>query len=66
MFEKEKAKLATDGMYLKRYGEKKRNNKELVMIAVRQFGCALEFASPELQNDKDILAIVQKSGIPLL
>ena len=24
MFEKEKAKLATDGLYLKRYGEKKR------------------------------------------
>ena len=66
MFEKEKARLAKNGLYLMRCNEAKRSNKELVMVAVNQNGLALQFASPELRNDKDIvLKAVEQNGLAL-
>ena len=39
-----------------------RNNREIVMEALRGCGSALEFASPELQNDQEVvLAAVKRS-----
>ena len=66
MFEREKEKLMADGMHLRNYSDKKRNNKELVMVAVNQNGGALEFASPELQGDKEIVSkAVEQNGSAL-
>ena len=41
-------------------------NREIVMIAVQNDGCELEYASDELKNDREIVMIaVQKNGCAL-
>ena len=32
-----------------------KNDKEIVLVAVNKYGFILEYASKELQNDKDIV-----------
>ena len=42
------------------------NNRELVLAAVHQDGCALEFASGTLRNDRElVLAAVHQDGCAL-
>ena len=50
-----------------KYIEFKRDDKEIVLTAVKQKGKLLSFVSKELQNDKDVvLAAVKNYGEALL
>jgi hypothetical protein len=39
-----------------------RNNKEIIMAAISQNGRALKYASEQLQNDKELLLLLEKSN----
>ncbi len=52
--EKIKQELSKDGLKLVRY-PKLKNNKEAVLVAVKQNGWALEFASKKLRANKEVV-----------
>ena len=55
--------LAADGERLQDFSEEDRNNKELVLVAVTNYGEALEYASDELKSNRDVvLAAVTNDG----
>ena len=49
-----KQELAKDGLELRKYPEFQ-DNEEVVLLAVKENGFALEFASKRLQNKKEIV-----------
>ncbi len=51
--------LRQDGWKLKNH-PKLKNNKEAALIAVKQNGWALQYASDELKNDKEFISDVAK------
>ena len=53
--------LSANGMNLQ-YNDEIQDNKELVLIAVKQNGMALEYASKELQNDKEVVMAAVKNN----
>ena len=57
--------LSKNGLLLENFPDLQ-NNKEAVLIAVRQNGLALQFASKRLKNDKEVvLQAVKQNGLAL-
>lgn len=57
--------LSKNGLLLENYPELQ-NDKDFVLIAVRQNGLALQFASEELRSDKEVvLEAVNENGFAL-
>lgn len=58
--------LEIDGSALEFASEPLKNQQDIVLYAVSQYGCALAFASEELRNDRQIvLNAVRQDGIAL-
>lgn len=51
------SKVTNDGLYLRYISSELKDDKELVVAAVKQNGHALEYASARLQNDKQVVAL---------
>ena len=54
--------LSKYGMGLGCFGDNIKNDKEIVLIALKQNGQAIAFASPLLQRDKQIIKLSKKIG----
>jgi len=53
--------LRRNGLALKYASKKFKNDKEMVLIAVKNNGNALNYASEELQNDPEIINIAKNN-----
>ena len=52
---------------LKKYGDLvMKNNKELVLLAIKNNPVALEYVSEELKNDKEFMKIIAKESVSAL
>jgi len=61
MEKKEALKIVQrDGIELKNLPVHFKKDKEIVLLAVKQWGGVLQYADDSLKNDPDILAIVNK------
>ena len=55
-------RIKADACYFKKLSAERKADKEIVMVAVRQNGDALYYASEELRGDKEVVLEAEKKN----